>query len=161
MAGTLVRQFGGSARVGRRALVTVAAAAMLPVAALGSGTSSASAATASCIVSPGQGDTWSPADTALAGDGHTLWWSKYEMGAAVYYDGQPGEGVMGQSADGKPVDVALIDSGVPPVPGLPPGNVVPGPDLSFESQSPQLAHIDSNGHGTMMASIIAGRDSVN
>ena len=36
---------------------------------------------------------------------------------------------------GKGVGVALIDTGVVPVPGLTSGNVVNGPDLSFESQS--------------------------
>ena len=37
---------------------------------------------------------------------------------------------------GKGVDVALIDSGVAPVQGLTSGNVVQGPDLSFESPGP-------------------------
>ena len=59
---------------------------------------------------------------------------------------------------GQGVDVALIDSGVTPVKGLTSGNVVDGPDLSFESQTRQLAHLDGYGHGTHMASIIVGRD---
>jgi len=59
---------------------------------------------------------------------------------------------------GKGVDVALIDTGVAPVAGLTSGNVVNGPDLSFDSQDPDLVHDDSFGHGTHMASIIAGRD---
>jgi serine protease AprX len=61
---------------------------------------------------------------------------------------------------GKGVDVALIDSGVAPVQGLTSGNVVQGPDLSFESQDPALVHKDTFGHGTHMGSIIAGRDAV-
>jgi serine protease AprX len=61
---------------------------------------------------------------------------------------------------GKGVDVALIDSGVAPVQGLSSGNVVQGPDLSFESQDPALVHRDTFGHGTHMGSIIAGRDAV-
>ena len=40
-----------------------------------------------------------------------------------------------------------------------PGKVVNGPDLSFESQADNLRYLDSNGHGTFMAGIIAGRDN--
>src|SRR5919199_757217 len=60
---------------------------------------------------------------------------------------------------GKGVGVALIDTGVSPVKGLTSGNVVNGPDLSFDSQDPSLAYLDEFGHGTHLASIIAGRDA--
>ena len=52
----------------------------------------------------------------------------------------------------------MIDTGVSPVRGVTSGNVVNGPDLSFDSQSPNLTNLDAFGHGTHMAGIIAGRD---
>jgi serine protease AprX len=63
---------------------------------------------------------------------------------------------------GKGIDVALIDTGVVPVEGLTsPNKVVNGLDISFESQVGDgvYRHLDTNGHGTAMAGIIAGKDS--
>lgn len=71
------------------------------------------------------------------------------IGAHAAYD----QGFTGQG-----IDVALIDTGVTEVPGLDSGNVLHGPDLSFDSQVPELRNLDGFGHGTHMASIIAGRD---
>ena len=51
---------------------------------------------------------------------------------------------------GAGIDVALIDSGVAPVPGID-LQVVNGPDLSFDSQASNLTDIDTYGHGTHMA----------
>src|SRR5204862_7491902 len=60
---------------------------------------------------------------------------------------------------GKGIDVAVIDTGFTPVAGLnAPGKVVNAPDPSLESQNPSLQYLDSNGHGTFMAGLIAGND---
>src|SRR4051812_32931318 len=61
------------------------------------------------------------------------------------------------SLTGKGVGIALIDTGVAPVPGLTGGNVVNGPDLSFDSQDPAKRYVDGYGHGTHLAGIISAR----
>jgi serine protease AprX len=81
-------------------------------------------------------DPYSMAATT-ASTGATAWWNAGYTGAGI--------------------DVALIDTGVSPVEGLAgPGKVIYGPDLSLESQNPAFQYLDTNGHGTFMAGLIAG-----
>jgi serine protease AprX len=57
--------------------------------------------------------------------------------------------------DGRGVDVAVIDTGVSPVPGLAsPGKIVDAAD--FSSDASMLSYRDGQGHGTNMAGVIAG-----
>jgi serine protease AprX len=61
---------------------------------------------------------------------------------------------------GAGVDVAVIDTGVAPVPGLDAaGKVLTGPDLSLDSPGAPARGLDAYGHGTFMAGLIAGRDA--
>ncbi len=81
--------------------------------------------------------------------------SLYETARIV---GAPAMWTRGYTGAG--VDVALIDSGVAPVEGLATaGKIVNGPDLSFDSPAENLRYLDTFGHGTHMAGIIAGRDA--
>jgi serine protease AprX len=65
-----------------------------------------------------------------------------------------------QGVTGKGVTVAVIDTGIAPVPGLDGSDkVIDGPDLSFESQVAGTRYRDGFGHGTHMAGIIAGQDA--
>jgi serine protease AprX len=82
-------------------------------------------------------------------DAGSLYTTTMQTGAQAYWKA---------GYTGKGVDVAVIDTGTAPVPGLAgAGKIVNGPDLSFESQAKNLRYLDTYGHGTHMAGIIAGR----
>ncbi len=82
----------------------------------------------------------------------------YSMAATAAVAGAPGWWNAGYTGQG--VDVAVIDTGVSPVVGLATaGKIIYGPDLSLESQAANLRNLDTNGHGTFMAGLIAGKDS--
>ena len=82
-------------------------------------------------------------------DAGSLYTTTVQTGAQAYWKA---------GYTGKGVDVAVVDTGTAPVPGLAgTGKLINGPDLSFESQAPNLRYLDTYGHGTHMAGIIAGR----
>jgi serine protease AprX len=82
----------------------------------------------------------------------------YSMASLTAVTGAPAWWGAGYTGAG--IDVALIDTGVSPVAGLDaPGKILNGPDLSIESQATNLSRLDTNGHGTFMAGVIAGKDS--
>jgi serine protease AprX len=65
----------------------------------------------------------------------------------------------GKAVTGQGVTVAVLDSGVANVEGLNgTGKVAYGPDLSLETNSPALQGVDTFGHGTHLAGIIAAAD---
>jgi serine protease AprX len=108
----------------------------------------AAVALVACLIAAvGAGSSWG-ASTAYdpGSDPNSMDATTSYIGAQDWWNaGYTGEGV----------DVALIDTGVVPVDGLGAGKVIHGPDLSLESQAPDLMRLDTNGHGTFMAGLIA------
>ncbi len=74
-----------------------------------------------------------------------------DIGSATYWNA----GFTGQN-----IGVALIDSGVAPVNGLAtPGKVIYGPDFTPTGYFSEVRGLDTFGHGTFMAGLIAGKDN--
>ncbi|MBW3658004.1 MAG: S8 family serine peptidase [Actinobacteria bacterium] len=87
---------------------------------------------------------------AAANPGSLALLNRDVIGAGAYWDaGYTGAGV----------DVAIIDTGTATVAGLDAGQVLHGPDLSFDSQIPAWTNTDGYGHGTHIGAIIAGREA--
>jgi subtilisin family serine protease len=93
-----------------------------------------------------------------ASDGYDASGDVNSMASTTDYSGATAWWRAGYTGAG--VDVVLIDTGVAPVDGLNATNkVVYGPDLSVESQASNLTNLDTFGHGTFMAGLIAGHDA--
>ena len=74
-----------------------------------------------------------------------------DIGSTTYWNA----GFTGQN-----IGVALIDSGVAPVNGLAtPGKVIYGPDFTPTGYFTEVRGLDTFGHGTFMAGLIAGKDN--
>jgi serine protease AprX len=99
--------------------------------------------------------------TAGAAPAGTLGYDTTDLGSMTSVTQIVGaQAAWAKGITGKGVDVALIDTGVAPVPGIDGNRIITGPDLSFDGQAnPSTAGIDANGHGTHLAGIIVGRDS--
>ncbi|HET6809781.1 MAG TPA: S8 family serine peptidase [Acidimicrobiales bacterium] len=141
-------------RLTRRAARLTAGAAAASLLAAGALQAAPLAARAATVAGPAQRGAHLlslPAGYDAAADGNSMYNVTVGTGAQAYWKaGYTGQGV----------GVALVDTGVSPVEGLNLGqNVVYGTDLSIDSQSPDLTNVDSYGHGTHMAGIIAGRDA--
>src|SRR3954447_10418594 len=111
---------------------------------------------------------WGDVSASLAAgavDESGLWAANRDLGSMYALTARAGiqaawnKQVIDKEVTGKDVTVAVIDTGIAPVPGLAATDkVLNGPDLSFDGQAAGSRYVDGFGHGTHMAGIIAGED---
>jgi serine protease AprX len=107
-------------------------------------------ATLACLAAVAAGGSW-----GARGSSYDPLADSNSMHSTTLYTGAQEWWKAGYTGHG--VDIAVIDSGISPVAGLDGRHkVVHGPDLSLESQAPNLTRLDTYGHGTFMAGLIAG-----
>jgi serine protease AprX len=151
------------------ALLTLAVVAAVGPTGMGRAQASASGGGREAAVSAFLQEKWGDDGTgegAKASKATGSWRAKADLGSLYNVTDASGaqavwdlNGPAKTKVTGLGVTVALIDTGVSPVPGLDgAGKVINGPDLSFDGQSSSLRYLDAYGHGTHMAGIIAGRD---
>jgi serine protease AprX len=145
-------------RTGRRAVAGLVAGAVATIG-LSTGAGAAAVAEGPATSAASSHDTsqqWLDSGHEEFGGGtiRSLWLS--DVARAIRSDRLSG------SADGRGIDVALLDTGIAPVDGLTDPTVVAnGPDLSLDYQVGAPAGVDGFGHGTHLAGIIAGRNTNN
>jgi serine protease AprX len=111
------------------------------------------------LVAPGAPSAGAPLTHASAARIQFLTDSVDDLSGSLYNVNQQinADSYWSNGYTGAGIDVALIDSGTAPVDALNGADkVVYGPDVSFESGQDNLRNLDTFGHGTHMAGIIAG-----
>jgi subtilisin family serine protease len=84
-------------------------------------------------------------------DGYSMKAMTENIGAPAFWDaGLTGAGI----------DVAMVDTGVAPVEGLPPRQDHQRSGSLARISGFEPANLDTNGHGTFIAGLIAGKDSI-
>jgi serine protease AprX len=128
---------------------------------LATSVAAASAVVGSLLAAPGAVAASAPARTLSSPWAATQWAAGNGTSVTDVAETIGATSTAAAGLTGRGVGIALIDTGVVPVPGLPAAQIVNGPDLSIDSQSADLRHLDAFGHGTHLAGIMVGSDPAN